>query len=111
SGYLAECSRVAGCYFSSSRQVCIQLCQLLHTKSTGNICQAVVVSEEGHLVEPSAALLPVARIAVDSMIAEAAKCLGELGIVGRDHSAFSGGQVFYRVKTEHSHMGDAACTP
>ena len=42
------------------------------------------------------------------MIAKAPQRLGEPRIVGRNHAAFSGGQVLHGMKAEHGHVGNAA---
>jgi len=38
----------------------------------------------------------------------AAQCLREARIFRRDHSALTGREVLYRMKTKNSHVGDAA---
>src|SRR5208283_4533057 len=70
--------------------------------------QPVVESQHVHFIEPLPGLLPLARFAVDPVIAKTSQGGGQPRIIGRDHAAFAGGQVFYRVKAEHSHVGQAA---
>ena len=42
------------------------------------------------------------------MIAKTPQCLGPSRIVGRDHAAFAGCQVFHGMEAEHSHVGNAS---
>ena len=90
------------------RQIRIQFLQLLNAQGTGNVSQAVIETQQHHFVMPLPRGLPLARVAADAVIAKAAQRLGELRIVGRDHAAFSGGDVLHRMKTEDGHVRQAA---
>src|SRR5215470_11740595 len=56
---------------------------------------------------PLPSTLPLARLARDSVVAETPQGLGKLRIVGGDHSAFAGRDVFHRMEAEHRHIGNA----
>src|SRR2546430_8326129 len=42
------------------------------------------------------------------MVTKTAQSLGESRVAGRDHSAFTGGDVLDRMTAEHGHIGNAA---
>src|SRR5208337_1073299 len=65
-------------------------------------------TQQHHLVKPLPCFLPLARFAADAMIAKAPQRLRQPHIVGRNHAAFSGGQVFNRMKAEHGHVSNTA---
>ena len=74
----AECGGVSSRDFSAPRQIRFQLLQLRDTQGTGNIRQAIVETQQDHFILPLARALPLARIAADSVIAEAAQGLREV---------------------------------
>ena len=94
--------------FSAPRQISFQLRELLKSQRAGDVGQSVIEAEQNHLVVPLAFTLAFAGLAADSVIAKFSQSIGKSGIIGRDHSAFTRGQMFHGMKTENRHVRDAS---
>src|SRR5579863_7763937 len=97
--------------FPATREVRLQSPQLLQPKTTRDVCQAVIETQQNHLIVPLSLALPLPDITTDAMIAEASQRLGKFCISRSHHSALTRGQVFDWVEAEHRHVRNAADAP
>ncbi len=103
-----KCSRITRRDLPAARQIRLQLLQLLNAQGTGNVGQPVIETQQHHFVMPLSRGLALARVAADAVVAKAAQGFGKLRVVGRDHAAFSRGDVLHRMKAEDGHVRQAA---
>jgi hypothetical protein len=103
-GHLAKLGGISSGNLPASRKVRFQLFHLLKAKRASDVSEAIIETQQDHLVVPLAGALALPRIAANPVISKAAKRFGEDRIVRRNHTAFASREMFHGMKTEDGHV-------
>ena len=102
---LTESRGVARGDFPPAFQITVESLQLFDPERTSEVGQTVVEAKQHHLVVPLPRVLPLARITRYAVIAKTTQRFCQPGIVGRDHTAFSGRDVLDWMKAKGIEVG------